>query len=68
MITIDESGLSCPIPVVDTKRALKEHPEGLEVIVDNVAARENVTRYARAAGYRVDVTSRDGQWTLTVKK
>ncbi|MEW6424482.1 MAG: sulfurtransferase TusA family protein, partial [Bacillota bacterium] len=41
-------GLACPQPVLETKKALAELPEGasLTVIVDNPAARENVTLFA----------------------
>jgi len=43
---IDTSGLSCPQPVVVTRQALKECGfEELEIIVDNSAAKENVTRF-----------------------
>ena len=41
---LDTSGFSCPEPVIMTKKALKDRPASLSVIVDNVASRENVTR------------------------
>ena len=37
-------------------------------IVDAVAARENVTRYAKSQGYDVAVTEGDGEWTLDVTR
>ncbi|MCI2076266.1 MAG: sulfurtransferase TusA family protein [Sphaerochaeta sp.] len=64
MREIDARGLSCPQPVVMTKKALADKPEELKVLVDNRAALENVTRYAKAVGYTVTV---DG-WTLDLKK
>lgn len=56
MITVDARGLSCPQPVIETKKALASHPQEAVVIVDNVAAKENVTRYAGVMGYEVAVS------------
>lgn len=43
---IDTSGLPCPQPVIKTKQILEEGCfEHLEVIVDNLAAKENVSRF-----------------------
>ena len=42
---IDARGLACPQPVVLTKKALEQIAEGvLTVVVDNTAAKENVTK------------------------
>lgn len=51
MKEIDNRGLNCPEPVLRTKRALAENPEGLISIVDHEAARENVIRMARKEGF-----------------
>lgn len=67
MKTIDCRGLSCPEPVVQTKRAIGGQKE-LAVIVDNVAARENVTRLGNALGYDVKVNADGGEYTLTLRK
>ena len=67
MKTIDCRGLSCPEPVVQTKRAIGGQKE-LAVIVDNVAAMENVTRLGNALGYDVVVKADGGEYTLTLKK
>lgn len=70
MKTIDVTGLSCPEPVVRTQAALKALPVGerLEVLVDTVTARENVSRVARAAGCVVTVDERDGHFCLTLAR
>lgn len=54
MKTVDARGLNCPQPVIETKKAVKDKPVKLEVIVDNIAAVENVSRFARATGYNVE--------------
>lgn len=51
--TLDARGQSCPIPVVLTKKALDKKPSEIQIIVDNAAAKENVTRYAKAMKYNV---------------
>ena len=59
MTRIDARGLSCPEPVILTKRAMQESDSEYEILVDNVAAKENVTRYAQHEGYTVKVSTED---------
>ncbi len=39
-----------------------------EMTVDNVASRENVTRYAEHQGYKVEVRATGGEYTLTITR
>jgi len=57
MEIIDCSGLSCPGPVIQTKKALENLGEGgaIAVDVDSEASRENVRRFAETKGARVNV-------------
>lgn len=50
------------------RQTLFEKPAAARMIVDAVAARENVTRYAKSQGYDVAVTEGDGEWTLDVTR
>lgn len=68
MKTIDVRGLSCPEPVIMTRKALSSGEQSYEVLVDNPASRENVTRYAEHQGYSVSVTEQDGEYTLSLRK
>ena len=68
MKTVDARGLSCPEPVIMTKKALASKDSRYEILVDNVTARENVTRFASHQGYQVAVSEKDGEWTLTFTK
>jgi len=68
MIEVDARGLSCPIPVVKTKKALSSKPEEVKVTVDNVAAFENVTRYAKAMKYEVKSESSGEDYILYLTK
>lgn len=56
MLEVDCLGLSCPLPVIRTQKAIKEHPsEELLVKVDIATAREHITRLAEDKGYKVEV-------------
>lgn len=69
MKKIDCRGLSCPQPVMETKKVLEEMGEGiLEVIVDNTAAKENVSRFAKSQGCSVDIEEKDGNFHLKIRK
>lgn len=68
MTEIDARGLSCPIPVVETKKALKAHPEGLDVLVDAKVCVENVSRFASAMGYNAKATEKNGEWKIEIRK
>ena len=68
---IDCSGLACPEPVLKTKKALETLPNDsiLEIVVDNVASRENVLRFAQNSGYDARVEDlQDGKSLVTVVK
>jgi selenium metabolism protein YedF len=66
---IDCRGLACPEPVIRTRAALSEAgTSAIQVLVDNEAARGNVTRYARNNGRQVSEAARAGgvyELTLT---
>lgn len=51
---IDTSGLSCPEPVLRTKKAIKNSPKMIEVVVDNNTALQNVTRFLEKQAYKVE--------------
>lgn len=68
MERVDARGLSCPEPVILTRKALQKGGNAYEILVDNVTSRENVTRFAEHAGYTVSVSEKDGEYTLALKK
>ena len=66
---IDARGLACPQPVINTKKALEGIEEGIfTVIVDNVAARDNVRRFAESQGCTVMVEEDNGDYHLEIAK
>ncbi len=71
MERLDCRGLSCPLPVVETRRrlAILTSGEKLEVLVDTGTARDNVSRLAAREGCSVEVAEvREGEFLLTITK
>ncbi len=62
---VDARGLVCPTPVLQTREVITaESPAELDVLVDNTAAEENVTRFLSSQGYIVDSIPIDGGFRL----
>ena len=63
---IDCCGLACPEPVLQTKKALETLPNDsiLEVLVNSVASKENVLRFAQNAGYECRFEEREEGKTI----
>jgi len=69
MAVLDCRGMSCPQPVLETKKALQKSPSGeVLVLVDNPASKENVRRFAESQGYRVDISEEKGAFQLRLQK
>jgi tRNA 2-thiouridine synthesizing protein A len=67
--TLDCRGKLCPTPLLETRRALESMDEGsLVVMVDALAAKENIVRAMLEAGNEALVEESEGQWTLTITK
>jgi len=65
---IDARGLACPEPVLQTKNIVeKEDTEIIRVIVDNEAARQNVTRFLESRHFEVSTKKADKAFYLTGK-
>lgn len=66
--TVDAKGLSCPQPVILTKKALEANTD-VTVLVDNETARENVKRLASSAGCTIEsVKESGGIYTIHILK
>jgi len=69
MKEIDCRGKACPHPVLMTKQALEGLIEGeVILIVDNVAACENVERFAKSQGCPVTIEKRGADFHLRLQK
>lgn len=65
---LDCRGLSCPEPVIRTKRAIADKPQSIEVLVDQIAPLENVSRFLKAMKYNVVAEEKDGEWKIKATK
>ena len=69
MKEIDCRGMACPQPVVTAKKALDEsESKEFILIVDNLAARDNVERFAQGQGAMVDVEEKGNDFYLRIQK
>ena len=68
-MTVDTRGLACPQPVVMTRNALAKDNK-VDVLVDNVTAKNNVIRFASNHGCTVSVEAAENvdEWIIKIEK
>jgi selenium metabolism protein YedF len=58
---IDCRKQNCPLPVINTKKALEQSADDkLVVVVDNIVSRDNVRRFAQNKGHQVEIEDKGG--------
>lgn len=68
MFKIDAIGKACPLPVIETHKALKEN-NTVETIVDNKIATENLKKLAEDMGYTYAMTEESStHYTVVIAK
>jgi len=66
MKELDARGLVCPQPVLRTRAMLEENnPGDIKIIVDNVAAKENVQRFLEFQGFNTVISEQGGDYLVT---
>lgn len=69
MEKVDVSGLSCPMPVIKTKKVMDQGVPDILVIGTSQVSRENVTKLARSQGYKVEfISDSKDRWEMTLHK
>ena len=54
-VEVDARGLSCPQPVIETKKAIEKTSSGeIHVLVDTMTSAINVSRCAKNQGWKVN--------------
>ncbi len=69
--TVDARGLSCPMPIVKTKKAMDTIQSGevLELIATDKGSANDVRAWVRTAGHElVDFREEDGTFRFYIKK
>lgn len=66
---VDARGLNCPLPVIQTKKALETIDKGkVTTIVDNEVAKENVSKFAKSLDLKVNIQENQGTYYIDIFK
>jgi len=68
---VDTRGLTCPRPLIETKKKLKKMNVGetLEVIGDHAPSKREVPEMMEGQGHQVvSVTEQNGVWKAVIRK
>ena len=69
MEKVDVRGLSCPMPVIRTKKAIDQGVKELLVVGSSSVSRENVNKLAVSCGYQVNlIKNEETNWEMELKK
>jgi TusA-related sulfurtransferase len=67
--TVDACGLSCPQPVILTRKALQASTGGeVVILVDTMTQVHNCTRVAEKLGWQASCDEKAGVFELTLRK
>ncbi|HHW60880.1 MAG TPA: SirA family protein [Syntrophomonadaceae bacterium] len=69
MEKIDVSGLSCPVPVIRTKKIMDAGAQEIMVTGSSQVSKENISKLAKQQGYQLRMI-KDGknEWEMELKK
>jgi len=70
-IRVDCIGETCPIPLVETRKALRKAEEGdiVEVIGTHPSSKKEIPMAVRALGLELmDIQEKDGVWKIRIRK
>ena len=62
---LDLKGMTCPVPVIETKKFLEtRNVVDIEVLVDDNTACENVSRFLKSQGFEVSATAEGSNFSV----
>ena len=70
-IKVDCTGETCPVPLVETRKALRKAKEGdiVEVIGTHPASKKEIPMAVKALGLElIDVQEEGGVWKIKIRK
>jgi len=70
-IRVDCRGETCPVPLVETRKALRKAKEGdiVEVIGTHPASKKEIPMAVKALGLElIDVQEEGGMWKIKIRK
>jgi len=70
-IKVDCTGETCPVPLVETRKALRKAKEGdiVEVVGTHPASKKEIPMAVRALGLELmDLQEKDGVWKIRIRR
>ncbi len=70
-IKVDCRGETCPVPLVETRKALRKAKEGdiVEVIGTHLASKNEIPMAVKALGLElIGIQEEDGVWKIRIRK
>ena len=70
-IKVDCTGETCPIPLVETRKALRKAKEGdiVEVVGTHPASKKEIPMAVKALGLElIDIQEKDGVWKIIIRR
>jgi len=70
-IKVDCTGQHCPVPLVETRKALRKAKEGdvVEVIGTHPSSKKEIPMAVKALGLElIDVEEKDGVWKIRIQR
>ena len=70
-IKVDCTGETCPVPLVETRKALRKATPGdiVEVIGTHPSSKKEIPMAVKALGLElIDIQEKDGVWKIKIRK
>jgi len=70
-IKVDCTGETCPVPLVETRKALRKAKEGdiVEVVGSHPASKKEIPMAVKALGLELmDLQEQDGVWKIRIRR
>lgn len=70
-VKVDVKGETCPVPLVEMRKAVKKASPGeiIEITGTHPASKKEIPMAVEALGLElVDITEKDGIWTIRIRK
>lgn len=69
MEKVDVRGLSCPLPVIKTKKLIDQGVKQILVIGSSQVSLENVSKLAKSTGYNINIKKdHKNDWEIELSK
>jgi len=70
-IKVDCTGETCPVPLVETRKALRKAKEGdvVEVVGTHLSSKKEIPMAVKALGLElIDIQEKDGVWKIKIRR